>query len=163
MGVRVTYHSFRGSGGQSKNMWAFYLIIFVVGFAFIGGGLWNLISKQTKIDGYVKIEAYVQDYKESVSSHYDDNGFYHETTTYAEIVSYYVDGKVYFATNNVSSSSPKRIGSKIEIAYDPQDPSDCIFVNSTYQLTIILMCVGGISFIIGFIMLALDIKKRNQN
>ena len=100
MGVRVTYHSFRGSGGQSKNMWAVYLIIFVVGFAFIGGGLWNLISKQTKIDGYVKIEAYVQDYKESVSSHYDDNGFYHETTTYAEIVSYYVDGKVYFATNN---------------------------------------------------------------
>ncbi|MDE6361572.1 MAG: DUF3592 domain-containing protein [Clostridia bacterium] len=137
------------------------MLIFVVAFAFIGGGVWYLLSKQTKIDGYVKTQAVVVDYEESVETKYDDLGYYTETKTYAEKVTYVVNGKEYGATNDVSSSSPKSIGSKIEIAYDPENPSQCIFVESTYIMSILLLTIGGIASVIGFIMVFLDIKQRH--
>ncbi|MDE5910930.1 MAG: DUF3592 domain-containing protein [Clostridia bacterium] len=148
------------SSGSGKKAWIAYLFIFVVAFAFIGGGIWNLLAKQAKIDGYVKTQATVVDYKVNVDRDYNDLGYYTETKTYAEKVTYVVNGKEYRATNDVSSSSPKSIGSKIEIAYNPEDPSQCIFVKSTYITTILLFAIGGIASVIGVIMVFLDIKQR---
>ncbi len=147
------------SSGSGKKTWTVYLLIFVVAFAFIGGRIWNLISRQTKIDGYVKTLATVVDYKVSVERKHDDFGYY-EVKSYAEIVTYAVNGKDYRATNTVSSSSPKSIGSKMEIAYNPDDPSQCIFVKSTYLITILLFAIGGIASVIGIIMVFLDIKQK---
>ena len=148
------------SSGSGKKTWIAYLLIFVVAFALIGGGIWFLISKQAKIDGYVKTQATVVGYKESVETKYDEFGYYTETKTYAEKVTYVVNGKEYRATHDVSSSSPKSIGSKIEIAYNPEDPSQCIFVKSTYITTILLFTIGGIASVIGFVMVFLDIKQK---
>ena len=64
------------SSGSGKKTWTVYSLIFVVAFAFIGGGIWNLSSRQTKIDGYVKTQATVVDYKVSVEIKHDDVGFY---------------------------------------------------------------------------------------
>lgn len=150
------------SGVAGKKMWLVYLLIFVVAFAFIGGGLWNLISKQSKIDGYVKTQAIVKDYKVSVERKHDENGFYTEVTTYAEIVTYTVDGMAYRDTNSVSSSSPKSIGSSMEIVYNPQDPSQCIFVKSTYLTSILLFVMGGVCSLIGVVIFVLDIKQKRR-
>ena len=75
-------------------------------------------------------------------------------------MTYAVNGKDFRATNTVSSSSPKSIGSKMEIAYNPDDPSQCIFVKSTYLITILLFAIGGIASVIGIIMVFLDIKQK---
>ena len=64
-----------------------------------------------------------------------------------------MDGKVYSATNSVWSTSPKGIGGEMKIAYDPNNPSDCIFVTNNY--TLVAICFG--LSLVGLILLVITL------
>ncbi|MDE6558131.1 MAG: DUF3592 domain-containing protein [Clostridia bacterium] len=116
--------------------WGFWtaLIAVLIGLGVFSYGIYRSVNGKSKLDNYIEISAYVIDYAEVTN---DDE------TLYAEIVQYYVNGVSYTAKNTMSSSDPKRIGSVMKIAFNPENPEDCIFVSTEKWLKVFLYVFGG--------------------
>ncbi|MDE5755846.1 MAG: DUF3592 domain-containing protein [Clostridia bacterium] len=140
-----------------KNKVAIYafLIVIIALTSVIGTVL--LVRNEKKTKGFVRVDAVVVDYKERWD--YDD-----DEMMYCEIVEYTVDGVVYKATNSVWTNAPKRIGKKIEIAYNPDRPSQCVFVKSQNFFSLILFIFSGVCLLALIAQIVMDRKaKRNQS
>ncbi|MDE5766283.1 MAG: hypothetical protein K2I17_03855 [Clostridia bacterium] len=92
--------------------------------------------------------AVVVDYEERRS--YTDN---RTTITYAEVVEYSVNGNTYKAVNSASSTSPKKPDTIMKIAINPDDPSDCIFVNSQKWSYVFLFVFGAAIIVFGGVLM----------
>ncbi|MDE6373330.1 MAG: DUF3592 domain-containing protein, partial [Clostridia bacterium] len=98
----------------------------------IASGLWIFsiyytVSTCRRISAYTHINATVIDHAIVDGSYH--NGHF-SGSTLAPIVEYTVDGKKYVAQDTMSSNIGKKIGSKREIAYNPDNPEECLFVKS---------------------------------
>ncbi len=122
------------------------LIASLIGVGVLAFASYYTLATRNKLSRYVEINAVVIDYKESISETDDSYNI-----LYAEIVQYQVNGVTYKATNSASSNSPKRIGSQIKIAYNPANPSDCIFVSSENLLFVVLFVFGAAFLAIGIL------------
>lgn len=80
-----------------------------------------------KLSAYTHIEATVID-NELVEGEY--HGKHYSASTLAPVVEYTVDGKRYVAQDKMSTAFGKKVGSLREIAYNPADPEECLFVGS---------------------------------
>lgn len=89
------------------------LFLAVAVFAFF---LVGISANKTK--DYVETYGYVVDYRE-------DYDYRDDTSTWAEIVQYTVDGKIYRYYSSSYSTYPKFKGSKVTIYYNPDDPREC--------------------------------------
>jgi hypothetical protein len=75
-------------------------------------------------------------------------------------VKYTVDGKVYHSRLNEYSSG-MYIGQKVEIYYDPNIPSHMQTSNGWIDALEILIVLGSVFSIIGFVQLFVQMKKKN--
>ena len=137
--------------------WGFWtaLIAILIGLGSFSYGIYRSVNGKSKYDNYIEISAYVIDYAEVTSD---------EDTLYAEIVQYYVDGVSYTAKNTMASSSPKRRGSAMKIAFNPNNPAECIFVSTEKWLKVFLFVFGGAMTAFGVVFVAcLVIMNRRKN
>ncbi|MDE6691219.1 MAG: DUF3592 domain-containing protein, partial [Clostridia bacterium] len=108
----------------------------------IAAGLWIFaicftVEIDRKYSSYTHIEATVIDY-ELVRS----NSGTKRRSHYYAVVEYKVDGKTYKARDNMSAVSLK-VGVKRKIAYNPDDPAECVFLYSENSLIVFLFCFGA--------------------
>ena len=116
--------------------------IYIVAIACIVLGSILLISNKINTKGYVKTQAVVVGHKENGDS--DSKGR-------AEVVRYNTPDGVFTATNPAYSDFAAKVGDTIDIAYDPDNPSHCVFIKSNALATGILLGVGFLSLIIGIV------------
>lgn len=127
-------------------------LAFIIGFLCVGIGLTVGISAYGatilhKLKNYTVITATVIDHKISESWSESDHGAGSSKVTYAEIANFNVDGTTYTVTNNISSTGGvKNIGDPIRIAYNPEDPYDCIFLTQNNKLGLTVAFILGIVF-----------------
>ncbi len=138
---------------DAKN-WALVIALFaiVIGVGIFVFAIYYTVTEQSKLKNYTETSGVVVGYEERKS--YDTTHDHTTTTTYtyAEVVEYVVDGVTYRAANDVSSTSPKSLGSVMKIAYRASDPSDCIFVNSQKWTYVFLFVFGAAVAAFGIIL-----------
>ena len=111
----------------------------IVGISFYEG------LKSIQINRFNITTGTVVDYKVFDFSYSNSN--VHESYLYAEIAEFEVNGKKYTVTNSVDSSHiTKNIGDSITIAYNPENPLDCVFIASSNKIFIILLALFGVLF-----------------
>ena len=133
------------------------IVAIIIGLGVIAGGIVYTTNTSEKTSSYVKTDATVIDFAE-VRSLNHDRGY--STIYYSEIVEYTVNGQTYTAQNTAASSSPKSNGSKIKIKYNPDNPEECVFVETTVVAPIILFVIGSVFFIVGIVLLRYFIKDQ---
>ena len=94
-----------------------------------------------KLNAYTHVNAAVID-NNLVDGEY--RGKHYFGSTLAPVVEYTVDGVKYVAQDKMSSNSGKKIGSLREIAYNPVNPGECLFVNSEKGLFAFLFIFGAV-------------------
>ncbi len=138
--------------------WQFWLAVFIIllGAFIFSFGIYYTVTDRAKLKNYTEMTAVVVDYEER-RSHNSDN--HHTTYTYAEVVEYSVNGVTYKAVNNASSTSPKKLGSAMKIAINPDDPSDCVFVNSQKWTYVFLFVFGAAIVVFGSVLMGYLVKN----
>ncbi len=115
---------------KAVKRWEFWVSI--VGLSIAAGllafSIYYTVTKSRELSAYTHINATVID-NELVKGHYV-HGHNYTGSTLALVVEYTVDGVKYVAQDNMSTNMGKKIGSILEIAYNPDDPADCLFVKS---------------------------------
>ena len=107
---------------STKPMKPWQGILFGLIFAVIGIGL--LLFSVSIIKNYnQKNKTYTETTSVVVDYAYDDEGLE------AIIVEYTVDGKSYRKQSNSYSNMPKSKGTQVKVKYNPNNPSDAIWVN----------------------------------
>ncbi|MCI9291641.1 MAG: hypothetical protein HFE32_07620 [Clostridia bacterium] len=131
------------------------IAILVTATALIGGLL--ITNSQKALEGKVVVDAEVVGFEKT--SRFDTSNERY-IDLYAEVVEYKVDSQKYKATNEVYSNTPKSIGQKMQIAYDPNDPSVCEFVGSKDMFIIAPFIFCGFFVLVGIGKVISDIKNH---
>lgn len=132
--------------------------ILLLGIGLIVGGFVYRSSTNEKLENWTHVNATVTGY---VSRSEEDSDGYKEYKYYAT-VEYYVNGARYKSTGGASSRIPPTKGTSREIAYNPENPSECIFVEDTTDFITVFLCVCGGAFVFAGILVFVTygIKKR---
>ncbi|MDE7439501.1 MAG: ribosome biogenesis GTP-binding protein YihA/YsxC [Clostridia bacterium] len=131
----------------------------VIGIGMLVFAIWYLTDTLTKDDKYIRIEATVVEIA-TVRTHDSEHGGY--KYLYAEVVEYTVDGKTYRKQNNSSSTHPKKVGSKMTVAYDPQNPKNCFFPSSNYTVSVLMFVLSAGFTAAGASCLSIEVKERKM-
>lgn len=126
------------SASSAKTTITVGVIMLIIAIGLLIGGTFFVTDSAKKLGKFIKTDAVVVGYEERRET--DSDG--HRKTLYAEIVEYEIDGKTYTATSSSASTSPKSKGATIKIAYNPDNPNECIFIGSTVMATVILFVLG---------------------
>ena len=108
-------------------------------------GLYNILKyyiKRTNVN-YKETIGTVVDYKMRSDS---------ESTTYSSIIEYEVNGSIYRCVEKSSSSFRKRLGKKVKLLYNINNPTDSMSLE--LSSSIIFICFGIFFIIIVYIMSA---------
>ena len=117
-----------------------------------------VFSINSKNQNYIKIESTVIDVKEEEDIITDADGN-HTTIVYNVKVKYSVDGKEY--TQALDNVSKHKVGDKMDIYYNPMDPSQ---ITQTKSLILpIGIIIAGIASLVGGILSAVKAIKRHKN
>lgn len=126
----------------------FGLIFAVVGIGLLFFSIKTITSYNEKNSTYTQLTAEVTDYAT------DDEGLK------AIIVEYQVNGNTYTKTSNAYSNTPKSIGTKVDIKYNPSSPSDAIWVSDSTN--IVMPLFGGVFTLVGIIVVVMSAKKMKN-
>ncbi|MCI9280107.1 MAG: DUF3592 domain-containing protein [Bacilli bacterium] len=138
---------------STKPMKPWQGILFGLIFVVIGIGL--LLFSVSTIKNYnQKNKTYNETTSIVVDYAYNDEGLE------AIIVEYTVDGKAYRKQSNSYSNMPKSKGTQVKVKYNPDDPSDAIWVNDSTN--IVLPLVGGLFTLVGIIIVISSVKKMKN-
>ncbi len=130
------------------------IIFSVIGTVFLVAGIAVLISYNTFIDNAVQTEAEITRIE---SDSYKRNGKTHND--YDVWVEYEADGEIYEEELNYYSSGMYE-GKKINIYYEPDNPSEIITSQKLFEA--IFMMIGGIFAILGIIFIIINIKASRR-
>lgn len=120
--------------------------------------IWQLSDTVAMDNNYIRIEATVVDIaEERVHDHRGGHKY-----LYAEVVEYTVNGKVYQAQNTSASNIPKNIGSTITVAYNPENPENCIFPSSNYSFVVLAFVMAAGFITAGAVCLSIEAKERKM-
>jgi hypothetical protein len=74
--------------------------------------------------------------------------------TYHPVVRFLTDKQVWITQElSIGYNPPKKEGTKVEVIYDPEEPTD-VEINSRFQLEILprlLVCIGVLFLVLGFL------------
>lgn len=141
----------KASKGQAI---AIGLLFFVIGVFTLFFGFKNVSSYNEKVNTYISIDGVVVDR----TVDYDD-----DNTLYSSIVEYEVNGTKYTVKENTKSSVTEEIGSKMEVLYNPEKPSDAIIVKDAKGGNTLIFVVGGVFTVFGFIMFVSGLLMKKEN
>ena len=150
-----------------KGYLAFIIIVLCLGLGLTVA--MSILFKTTsdKLKTYIVTTGTVIDY--DVSTRRDEE--WHTIHLFAEIAQFEADGETFTVTNSISSSAGvKKIGESVKIAYNPENPNDCIFLTSNNNAGLIVAIVLGVGFTIaalamlaGYIIQYQAYKNRQNN
>ena len=127
-----------------------------VGIILIVFGAFVFVAN-TKNQNYIKIQATVTEVNEEEDIVTDGDGN-HTTTVYNVTVSYEVDGKEY--TNKLDNVSKYKVGDKMDIYYNPSNPSQ---ITQTKSIILpICLVIAGVASLAGGIISAVNAIKRHN-
>lgn len=130
----------------------FSIIFILVGIGLVFLGIKKVNDYNIKKDLYIESSAKVVDFEYSGSS--DDGGF--------TIYEYSVNGEVYMVKSPVKSTSLPSVGDVITILYNPNDPSDVLFLESyDYLIMIFGVLFGGAGVLLLTKSICLKINANN--
>lgn len=110
-----------------------------------------------KNQNYIKTDSIVTDVKKTQEAYIDSDGNQVEAE-YSATIQYTVDDKDY--TDTLDNVGKYNIGDKIEIYYNPSDPSQ---ITQTKSIILpIVLIVGGIASLTGGIISAVNAVKRHK-
>lgn len=138
---------------QTQTVKKWLPIHFLLAVGFIGGGAYSAISIYEFEQQAYKTQGIVKSMKQTTST--TDNS---TSYTYAPIVRYEIDGKVYNHTSKVSSSKPShKQGDSLTILYNPSNPEDALLERGmwNYITQMVLIILG-----IGILLNILRIKRK---
>lgn len=122
---------------KKRNTYGIFWVLFAfiaVGLALVIYATVHTVNVSRKLSAYTHIQATVTD-KVIVEGSGSDH-----VSTVASVVEFEVDGVTYTIKNRISSSSNSdRKGGTVEIAYNPDNPNDCLFVASEKKWFIMLL------------------------
>ena len=127
-----------------------------VGLILITFGIFVLIINLNN-QNYIKIESTVVDIKEEEDIITDGDGN-HTTITYDVTVNYTVDGTEY--TGTLDNVSKHKVGDKMDIYYNPDDPNQ-ITETKSLILPVVIIALGAASFSSGIVS-AVNVVKRHK-
>lgn len=130
------------------------IIFSVIGTAFLISGIAVLISHNTFIDNAVRTEAEITRIE---SDSYRRNGKTH--TDYDVWVEYEADGEIYEEELGYYNSKMNE-GDKIDVYYNPDNPSDVKSDSKILELIFIL--IGGVFAVLGVIFITVNILSGNR-
>ena len=107
---------------------------------------------------YIKVEATVINVEETQETNVDSDGTNTITTVYNATVNYTVDGKTY--TQTLDNVSKCKVGDKMNIYYNPDNPNQ--ITQSKNIILPIVIIIGGLSFLTGGIISAVNAVKRHN-
>ncbi|MDE7379527.1 MAG: ribosome biogenesis GTP-binding protein YihA/YsxC, partial [Clostridia bacterium] len=107
--------------------WEFWVSIvgFLIEAGLLAFSIYYTADKSRKLSAYTHINATTVDYKLEPSGHGKDKHYY-----YHAVVEYKVDGVKYTARDMMSVGIGDGVGKLKEIAYNPDNPAECLFVKS---------------------------------
>ncbi|MDE5728901.1 MAG: ribosome biogenesis GTP-binding protein YihA/YsxC [Clostridia bacterium] len=135
------------------------LVGVIIGAGLLAFSVWYLSTTILLDINYVRTEATVVDVAEVRVNHPGEV----TKTLYAEVVEFTVDGITYTAQNNSSSTAPKKVGSKMTVAYNPENPRECFFPSSNYSVVPVLFVLAAGFLAAGIFCLCLDVKEKRMN
>ncbi|MBQ6469814.1 MAG: DUF3592 domain-containing protein [Lachnospiraceae bacterium] len=122
------------------------LVFTIIGILFLVIGIFFMSEYRSKAGKYTETEAVITDF--------DRDGY--------PYLSYTVDGRTYQAHSNFSSSS-MRVGQKIRVFYNPDDPHEIIPAGFNGMfLPLIFLFLGGIFALTGILLLCVLLRKRKK-
>ena len=124
------------------------LIFAIIGIGLLAYSVSTIKSYNEKNKTYKEITSVVVDHVQN------DEGLE------AIIVEYTVDGRAYRKQSNSYSNMPKSTGTKVQIKYNPNNPNDVIWLNSSTN--IVLPLVGGLFALVGIIVVISNAKKMKS-
>ncbi len=130
------------------------IFVLILGIGLTVGAFIFKNERERKINSWPHTQAVVVDYE----ADWDDDD---DDYMYREIVSYTVDGKNYRKKSDSSSNIRPSLGVTREIAYNPDKPSECVFVESLTPIFIIMLIVG-VGFTAASVMLFVQVAKKNR-
>lgn len=141
--------------------WEFWVSL--TGLA-IAAGLWVFslyytVSTVRKLNAYTHINATV------IGNALVDGGYtggHYYGSTLAPVVEYTVDGVKYKAQDKMSTSYGKKAGSLREIAYNPLNPAECLFVKSENSLFVFLFAFSAVFTAFGSAVAAYLVKDTKR-
>ncbi|MBR3660906.1 MAG: DUF3592 domain-containing protein [Bacilli bacterium] len=128
-----------------------------VGLILITFGIFVLIINLNN-QNYIKIESTVVDIKEEEDIITDGDGN-HTTITYDVTVNYTVDGTEY--TGTLDNVSKHKVGDKMDIYYNPDDPNQ-ITETKSLILPVVIIALGAASFSSGIVSAVNAVKRHKQ-
>ena len=120
-------------------------MLYILGLIFTMGGAYVLSDNLKKIKHWKRIDAVVERHIWEYKRDSDGNG-----RTAKEVFLFMVGDEEIRAESKFSSSHPLKINEIVEIVYNPQNPSDILFVTNfrIYIFPLIFILIG--IFIISF-------------
>ena len=129
------------------------IIFIIIGVVSLILGKNLMVENNEKSKTFIEVTGYVVDYE------YQDRYDYESPAR--EIVEYVVDGETYTVTSSASSTNPRSWGTEVLLMYNPDDPSEVIWVNDEGNLIILIVAV---IFIIGGIYITIkSVMKLRHN
>ncbi|MCM1437609.1 MAG: DUF3592 domain-containing protein [Roseburia sp.] len=145
---------------KSVGFWAF-LAAFLIAVTLTITGIVHAVEVGRKLGEYTHIQAVVTDkviVPGTGADHY---------STVASVVEFEVDGVTYTIKNRVSSTgNSDKVGENIEIAYNPNDPNDCLFVKSEKRWCALRLVFSAVFLVIvvvfAAVLIATSIKRESR-
>lgn len=144
-----------------------FLLAMLIIIIFTGAGIFCLYKThkdQQMTKNYKVTIGVVIDYREKYDPADEDeyvSPYFDYRYVYAPIVEYEVDGNLYKQYSDKYKRNPSRIGSPIEVAYDPNNPNKAIIDRTKGNITGYF--VGGILTLIGPIIMVTSIVIKLKN
>lgn len=148
---RNPYEPNRNSIGKAKPGSVIFLgiVFLILGLFLVISGYQTNKEKKEKEQTFVPTEATVVNY-------YKDRN-----QVYAIIVSYQVNGKEYYATSDYYTQDPPPRKSKVNVKYNPEDPSDALFESKHNDF--LSLSLGIVFTIVGIFLFYQGVKAKKQN
>lgn len=134
------------------------VFVLLVGIALIAGGIIYRNVTNAKLESWTHVNAVVIGY----TSRWEEDNDGDEELKYYATVEYKVGGVPFKATDHAGSRIRPTNGTNREIAYNPNNPSEYIFVEGegTTDFVMIFLCVCGGAFVFGAILVFITYGKK---
>lgn len=131
-------------------------IVLLISIASICGGAYMYVQNDMAYENFVKTDAVIVDYetqrgyKDGVMKYY-----------YIAIMKFKADDQTY-TVKSARSTDPVKIGTKVEIFYNPDNPEEIVIPEKNNQSAILLFAFGALALFAGSVFLICGIKVRSK-
>ena len=134
------------------------IIIIIIGLVVTSYGIISKINYENNKKGYKEVTARVIDTIATSESKKDKaTGMISNYYVYAPIIEYKVSKKIYRYESREYNVKEPKVGSKIKIIYQKNNPKNIKFIKKDYSIKIII--IGIVTTLIGITLMIIKLKK----